>query len=98
MFSLRDKKCTLIFAFKVRAMSQAVSLRPLTTEARFRCRSVRIKYVVDRVAMGHIFLRVLGFSPVYIIQPMLHTRLHLHVGVTRKEKIGEAWEHSKTQG
>jgi hypothetical protein len=43
------------------------------------------KCVVDRVALGHIFFfRVLGFSPVYTIPQMLHTRLHLHA-VTRKE-------------
>jgi hypothetical protein len=61
------------------------SLRPLTAVARFRCRSVHFKRVVDRVALGHVFLQVLGFSPVYIILSVLHTRLYLHVAVNRKE-------------
>jgi len=85
MFSLRGTKCTLIFALKVLAMNQAVSLRPLTADARFRCKSVHFKCAVDWVALGHIFLRVLGFSPVCIVLPMLHTRLHLYVAVTKKE-------------
>ena len=62
-----------------------VSLRPLTAEARFQCRSAHFKCVAEKVALGHIFLRVLGFSPVYIIPPLLYTRLQLHVAVTRKE-------------
>jgi len=44
-------------------MAQVVSRRPLTTEARVRA---RVGFVVDKVALGQVFLRVLRFSPVSI--------------------------------
>jgi hypothetical protein len=43
--------------------------------------SVHAKFVADKVALGEFLLRVLGFSPVSIIPPMLHTHLHLHVAL-----------------
>jgi len=42
------------------------------------------------------FLRELRLFPVNIISPMLRTRLHPHVAVTRKE-TDKAWEPSKKQ-
>jgi hypothetical protein len=47
-------------------MAQVVSRRPLTAEARVRARSVHVGLMVDKVALGRIFLRVLRFSPVNI--------------------------------
>jgi hypothetical protein len=41
---------------------------------------------VDEVALGPIFLRVLRYSTVVIIPPVLHTHLHLHVALTGKDK------------
>jgi hypothetical protein len=50
-------------------MAQAISRRPLTAEAR----SVRVEFVVDKVALGQVFSpRVLRFSPVNFIPPVLH--------------------------
>jgi hypothetical protein len=46
-----------------RSISQAVSRRPLTAAARVN----PVKFVVDEVALGQVFLRVLRFSPVSII-------------------------------
>ena len=37
-----------------------------------------MRIVVDEVALEQVFLRVLPFSPVSFIPPMLHTHLHLH--------------------
>ena len=47
-------------------------------------RSVHVRFVVDRVAMGQIFLQVPHFSPVSTILPMLHTHFDLYIGATRR--------------
>jgi hypothetical protein len=45
-----------------RAMAQAVSRRPLTTETRGSVPGqVHVRIVVDKVALGQVFLRVVGF-------------------------------------
>jgi hypothetical protein len=46
-------------------MPHAVSRRRLNTEAG----SARVGFVVDKVALGQVFLRVLRFPPVNIIPP-----------------------------
>ena len=38
---------------------------------------VHVRFVVDREALGQVFLRVLLFAHVLIIRPVLHTRLHV---------------------
>jgi hypothetical protein len=45
-----------------RAMAQAVSLRPLSTAARVRAQVNAVGFVVDKVALGQVFLQVLRFS------------------------------------
>jgi hypothetical protein len=43
-------------------MAQAVSSRPLTMEARGSVPGqVHVRFVVDNVALGQVFLRVVGF-------------------------------------
>jgi hypothetical protein len=43
-------------------MAQAVSRRPLTAEARGLVPGqVHVRFVVDKVALGQVFLRVVGF-------------------------------------
>jgi hypothetical protein len=42
-------------------MTRAVSRRPLTAEARVS-RLIHVAFVVDEVALGQVFLRVLQFS------------------------------------
>jgi hypothetical protein len=44
---------------------------------------VHAGFVVDKLAMGPVLLRVLRFYPVTIIPRMLHTYPHLHVIHTR---------------
>jgi hypothetical protein len=54
-------------------MAQAVSRRPLTAEAWVRSRVSHVGFVVDKVAVGQVFPRVLRFSPVsFILPPVLH--------------------------
>jgi hypothetical protein len=55
-----------------RAMAQAFSRRPPTVEARVRSRVVQVGFVLDKVALGQVFPRVLRFSPVTFIPPVLH--------------------------
>jgi hypothetical protein len=52
-----------------RAVAQAVSRRPLTAAAWFRAQVNPVGFVVDKVALGQVFLQVLRFSPVNIILP-----------------------------
>jgi hypothetical protein len=53
-------------------MTQAVSRRPPTAEARFDSGSVHVGFVVDKVELGQVFPRVFRFSPVDFIPPVLH--------------------------
>jgi hypothetical protein len=53
-------------------MAQAVSRRPLTAAAGVRAQVNPVGFVVDKVALGQVFLRVLRFSPVTIIPPWAH--------------------------
>jgi hypothetical protein len=41
----------------------------------FASGSVHVRFMVDKVALGQVFLRVLRFSPVSIIPPGLHTHI-----------------------
>ena len=34
--------------------------------------SVHVEFMVDKVALGQVFLRVLRFSPISVIPPVLH--------------------------
>jgi hypothetical protein len=52
-------------------MDQVVSQRPLTAEAQVHAGSIHVGFVVDKVALGYVFLRVLRFFPVNIIPPSL---------------------------
>jgi hypothetical protein len=54
-------------------MAQAVSRRPLTTEARGSVPGqIHVKFVVDKVALGQVFLRVVGFPLSIFIPLVLH--------------------------
>jgi hypothetical protein len=45
---------------------------------------VHVRYAVDRLALWQVFLPILRFSPVSIVPPMLHTRLHLNTTLIRR--------------
>jgi len=57
--------------------------------------SRREGFVVDRVAIEHVFIRVFRISPVSTFPPMLHNHLNLHVAFIRIED--KAYETSKKQ-
>jgi len=52
-----------------------------------------VRFVVDRVALGQVFLLSLLFPPVISIPPGLHTHIHLHAALTEGQ-TGDAWESS----
>jgi hypothetical protein len=56
-----------------RAMAQAVSRRPLTTEVRGSDPGqVHVRFVVDKVALGQVFSPSCRFSSVNFIPLVLH--------------------------
>jgi hypothetical protein len=59
-------------------MPRAANRRPLAAEPRFRS---NVRDVVDKVALGRVFFRVLRFLPVTVIPPVLHTHLQLHAAL-----------------
>jgi hypothetical protein len=59
-------RCHLL---KGRAVAQAVSRRPLTAVAWVRAQVNPVGFVVEKVALGQVFLPVLLFFPVSIIPP-----------------------------
>jgi hypothetical protein len=56
-------------------MAQAVRPCPLTAKAGFASVLVHVGSVVEKLAQGQVFSRVLRFSPVTIIPPLLHIHL-----------------------
>ena len=69
----------------IRAVDQVASRRHSMWKPGFNSMSVHVMCVcvLNRVAMGRDFFRVLRISPVNIIAPLLHTHLHLRVARTR---------------
>jgi len=45
---------------------------------------VYVKFVVNKVATGQVFLQEIQFSPINIIPPVLYTHLQLHVALARR--------------
>jgi hypothetical protein len=50
--------------------------------------------VLNRLALGQVFLLALSFPPVSIIPTGLHSHLHLRAALTEGQ-TGDAWESSK---
>jgi hypothetical protein len=63
-----------------RQLIVSLSLR----RAMFDLRPVNPRLVMDKVAMGQVFLTVPGFSAIGIIPPKFHTQLHIHVAIIRR--------------
>jgi len=57
---------------------------------RFDPRSFGMKFEVDKVTLGKVFLQVLHFPPVSMIPPVIHTHLLIHVltGRTNGSSLG----------
>ena len=56
---------------KGRTLTQTVNCQPLTAEVRFQSRPVRVGFVVDDVAAGHVSFWKLRLSPVSITSPVI---------------------------
>ena len=54
-------------------------------DARFYPMSIHNRYVVDKVALGQVNLRVLRLPPVSTTPTVLHTHRHLQVTFTRQK-------------
>ena len=67
---------------RVSVLRLVAGLSPLGP--RFDPRTVHLRFVVFKQALGQVCLPVLQFSPVSIIPPTLRTHLHLHVALTRR--------------
>jgi len=87
-FCMTINEFTLVFSVRYEiilvymvgsTLAQTVRRRPFTAEASFRSQSMR--FLVDIVALGQVFLRVLRFSTFSIIPLVLHIHLHLYVAV-----------------
>jgi hypothetical protein len=50
---------------------------------------------VNRLALGQDLLPVIQYSPVSIILPMFHTRLHCKIALITRKKKYEEWELKK---
>lgn len=46
-----------------------------------------MKCMVDKMALGGVFLREFRVSSVTFIPPLLRTQLHLHVALTGRSKV-----------
>ena len=49
-------------------------------------RSVHVRFVVEKVSLGRICIKVLLFSPVSTVPQVLHIRFHLRVALTTRTK------------
>ena len=58
-----------------RSMLRVVSRRPVTVETGLNCGPVRVRFVVEKVALEQVFLRVLRLPPISIILPITHAHL-----------------------
>jgi len=70
-------------------MHQTASRKPLTVKAWVRSRASPVAFVMDKVALGPLFVPILRVFPVNIT-PMLHIHLNLNRG-----QAEEAWEPPK---
>jgi len=59
-------------------MAQTVGRRPLTGEARFNSGPVHVGFMVEKVQLGKVFLRLLRFSPASVITLVLRTHFTDH--------------------
>jgi hypothetical protein len=74
------------------AMAQAVSCWPLTMEARVRARLIHVGFVVDKVALGQVFLRLLWLSSVNIY----HSTIALQTHYLRMNSVSTSGSSSET--
>ena len=75
-------------------MAQSFSCRPLTAVFRVLSQPVHVRFVVGRVALEQVYLRILRFSLVSIISAMLP--IHFHINNTFIRTSGPSlWDPHK---
>jgi hypothetical protein len=74
---------SMYYLLKFQGHFLGLAMAQVPWRARFDPRSVRVRFVVDKLALGQAFVRVFRVSSVSIIPPLLHTHLNLHVTFTR---------------
>jgi hypothetical protein len=57
-------------------MARAVSRRPVAAKAMFAVGSLRVGFVVDKVALGQVFIRILLVFPLSITPPWLSVLIY----------------------
>jgi hypothetical protein len=62
----------------------------MTAEAVFEPRSVNVRFVVEKVALGQVFLRVLSFPPVILFHHH-PTFISINTLLLPEKQKGEAW-------
>jgi hypothetical protein len=83
-------------------MAQAVLRRPLTAETRIRPQDVPCTFCGVKMALEHVFLRVLRFPPVNVIPPgslliCIIWRMNGHVGCCSSETVSpRQYERERT--
>jgi hypothetical protein len=84
----------ILLVVLVRAMAQAVSSGLSTRKPGFAPGSAQVGFMVDRMALGQVYFRVLRISPLNIIQPWLHN--HIIVYHLEDEKMCVSGRRSGT--
>jgi hypothetical protein len=82
-------------------MSQAINADLLPQISGFDYGRVHVGFVVDEVALGHLFLPVIRFSPVDIIPPMIHNHFRLSTALVRRTNacsLGTSQKQGATVG
>jgi hypothetical protein len=94
-YLLRSKNWSFIRSVSFRSvsylkgytMSQRVSGRPLTAEVQIRSQVSPWKFVVNKVALGEVFFRVLLFSPVIITLRVSNAHIRLQIALTTRTNV-----------
>jgi hypothetical protein len=62
----------------------------------FDSRPIRVRFVIDKVALEQVFLRILPFLPVSIISLILHIHFQLNSPLLSEGQVAETWHLSNT--
>jgi hypothetical protein len=74
------------FHLEGRALFYALIRRLLIAGTRVLSHVTLCEICGGQSGTGHVFIRVLQFTPDYIIPPMIHIDLHLHVALSTRKK------------
>jgi hypothetical protein len=56
----------------------------INAKIRLQSRTISVRFLVEKVTTGQVFLRVRRFLPDSIIQPLHHTHLHVNIILTSR--------------